>query len=168
MPHLALILYSNNRCMGAYSRGALIKKFQSKGGRLFERSGNLRVGANSSIYGNLFSSYHVLIYLLNLVHHWQSSSKIHKIYFRGFRQKGKTYRNLVSGFVIFYLFRGTEYCVNKSTFRLRCKVKHSRGNFMQSNLKNFSENFAEFVFVIIPFKKPNVLSCTASNDKWPL
>ena len=37
--------------MDAYSKGALIKKFQSKGGRLFERGGNSRVCANSSIYG---------------------------------------------------------------------------------------------------------------------
>ena len=40
--------------MGAYLRGVLIKKFQSKEGRLFERDGNLRVGANLSIYGISF------------------------------------------------------------------------------------------------------------------
>ena len=39
--------------MGAYLRGALIKKFQLKGGCLFERGGNSRVGTNLSIYGTL-------------------------------------------------------------------------------------------------------------------
>ena len=38
--------------MGAYSRGALIKKIKIKGGCLFEIGANSRVGANLSTYGN--------------------------------------------------------------------------------------------------------------------
>ena len=73
--------------MDTYSRGALIKKFQSKGGRLFKRGSNSRVGADLSTYGILFEfsfsgKLFLLVYFFNSINASLTHSTISSFTFR--------------------------------------------------------------------------------------